>query len=173
MNSTMAKLQLGCDHYHTNLEYRNAVLDTSTIPTTTTIFQYQTHIEQRDCSVDDDITISFYTIFDTAKIVYTSSVDHRHATHPESDSFCSPFNFTTTTFPGLLLGPELRSCVFPFSLFRHRLSLCVGVSVFLGNELLSLFLFTAACYGRFCGFSFCFDHISIWHCILQPAACTL
>lgn len=136
----------------------------------TTVFRYQTHIEHRDCSVNDDITISFY-LFDTAKIVYTSSADHRPS-HPESDSFCSLFNFTTATFPGahnqpirLLLRAQARSCVFLISFF---FSLCVGVTV-LGTNCV-FFLFTAACYGRFCVLLRLHFYL-VLH--LQPATCTL
>lgn len=129
----------------------------------TTVLRIQTHIEHHDCSVNDDITISFY-LFDTAKIVYTSSADHRPL-HPESDSFCSFFNFTAATFPGahnspirLLLGAQVRPCVLPIFLFLFSVR---GSHGFWERTAFS-FLFTAACFGRFV---FCFDYISIWHCI--------
>lgn len=64
---------------------------------TITIFQYQTHIEQRDCSVDDDITISFLPFFDTRKDCLYLLSRPQAVTHPESDSFCSLFNLTTAT----------------------------------------------------------------------------
>lgn len=154
----------------TDLDTEKTLIRTSTISQTTTVFRYQTHIEHRDCSVNDDITISLY-LLDTAKIVYTSSADHRPS-HPGSDSFCSLFNFTTATFPGahnqpirLLLRAQARSCVFLISFF---FSLCVGVTV-LGTSCV-FFLFTAACYGRFCVLLRLHFYL-VLH--LQPATCTL
>lgn len=95
--------------HFTGLDTEKTLIRTSAISQPTTVFRYQTHIEHRDCSVNDDITISFY-LFDTAKIVYTSSADHRPS-HPESDSFCSLFNFTTATFPGAHKINRSDSCL--------------------------------------------------------------
>lgn len=129
----------------------NQLLRTSAISQHPTVLRYQIHIEHHDCSVNDDITISFY-LFDTAKIVYTSSADHRPL-HPESDSFCSFFNFTTATFPGahnqpirLLLRAQARSCVFLISFF---FSLCVGVTV-LGTNCFFFFVYNCMLWAILC-----------------------
>lgn len=141
----------------------NQLIRTSAISQHPTVLRYQIHIEHHDCSVNDDITISFY-LFDTAKIVYTSSADHRPL-HPESDSFCSFFNFTTATFPGahnqpirLLLRAQARSCVFLISFF---FSLCAWESRFWERTAFS-FCLQLHVMGDFV---FCFDYISTWHCI--------
>lgn len=159
-----------CLRHITDLDIENQLIRTFAVSQHPTALRYQIHIEHHDCSVNDDITISFY-LFDTAKIVYTSSADHRPL-HPESDSFCSFFNFTTATFPGahnkpisLLPRAQTRSCVFLISFF---FSLCVGVTV-LGTNCV-FFLFTIACYGRFCVLLRLHFYLALH---LQPATCTL
>lgn len=166
MNPTVSRRQLTPRH-PTDLGRRKQTHRHLRDPKMTIILQYQTHIEHQDCSVDDDITISFHPFFDTAKIVYTSSVDHR----PSHTRKAIPF----VAFLILLLPPFQDSCLglkfgpvsfyFPFCLL---LFLCVGVSV-LGTNCFS-FLFTAACYGRFCALLRLHFSMALH---LQPATCTL
>lgn len=148
MNSTVSKRQL--DFWHPTH------LVDSTI---TTILQYQTYIEHRDCSVDDDITISFYPFRHRKDCLYLFSRPLA-VTPPESDSFCSLFNFTTTTFPGLLLGPKVRSCVFSLSFLSSSFS--VRGSFGFWERIAFLFCLQLHVTGDFV---FCFDYISIWLCI--------
>lgn len=109
----------------TDSDTENPLIRTFAISQHTTVLRNQTHIEHHDCSVNDDITISFY-LFDTAKIVYTSSADHRPL-HPESDSFCSfflilllpPLQEHTIHLSDSCLGLKFGPVSFQFSLFLY------------------------------------------------------
>lgn len=136
----------------TDSDTENPLIRIFAISQHTTVLRNQTHIEHLDCSVNDDITISFY-LFDTAKIVYTSSADHRPL-HPESDSFCSFFQFyyyhlsRSTQFtdqtPTWGSSPALCPSNFPFSF------LCAWESRFLGTNCVFFFVYSCMFWAILC-----------------------
>lgn len=147
MNPAVSRRQLVLRH-PTGLGHRKQTHRHLRDPKMTTILPYQTHIEHPDCSVDDDITISFHPFFDTAKIVYTSSVDHRPPHTRKAIPFVAFLILLLPPFQDSCLGPKFGpvSFYFPFCLL---LFLCVGVSV-LGTNCFSFFVYSCMLWAILC-----------------------